>query len=219
MCCFGRGKKTIDEVCRFTKARKIFAIDPSIVPLGVETEELILVSQAVMQKMSGVQTPEGVLAIVNMPKNGDFKGFKRVLGLDGINDPGNLGTLLRTALALGWEGVFLLPGCADPFNDKALRAAKGAPFRLPIKSGSWEELEKLGKSHHLESYAADLEGVFPGDVPLKKGILLVLGSESHGLSLAAAKNCQKVTIPMPGMMESLNVGVAGGILMYLLRKG
>lgn len=213
------GVKTVEEVCKFHRALRIFVVEPAIIPPGVEMEEMVLVSGPVMQKLSGVQSPEGIIAVVPMPLNADFKGKKRILALDGINDPGNIGTLLRTALALGWDGAYLLPGCADPFNDKALRASRGAPFRLPMIEGDWVHLKKLMEENNWKPYAADLDGIKPSEVSAKDALLLVLGSESHGLSKTAKDACEAVTIPMPGDMESLNVGVAGGLLMYLWGPG
>jgi TrmH family RNA methyltransferase len=213
------GVKIVGEVCRQTPAQMIFAVDPERIPQGVKAQETVLVTEAVMQKISGVQTPEGVVAVVPLPAQGNLAGCKRVIALDGLNDPGNVGALLRSALALGWEGAFLLPGCADPYNDKALRASKGAPFRLPIREGTWEDLDALIQQQNWHPLAADLAGIKPEQVPSKDKLLLVLGSEAHGLSEAAKSRCQAVTIPIPGEMESLNVAVAGGVLMYVLRLG
>ncbi len=213
------GVKTVEEVCKFHPAVRIFVVEPAIIAPGVEMDEMILVSIPVMQKLSGVQTPEGIIAVVPMPKTGNFKGKKRILVLDGINDPGNVGTLLRTALALGWDGAYILPGCADPYNDKALRASRGAPFRLPIIEGDWPQLEKMIQAEKWKPYAADLEGKKPSDVNLQEPIMLVVGSEAHGLSEVVQAECEPVSIPMPGEMESLNVAVAGGLLMYLWGPG
>lgn len=213
------GVKTVEEVCKFHPATKIFVIEPAVIPPGVEMDEMVMVSGPVMQKLSGVQAPEGIIAVVPMPKKGDLKGKKRILVLDGINDPGNIGTLLRTALALGWDGAYLLPGCADPYNDKALRASRGAPFRLPIIEGDWGQLEKMIETEKWKPFAADLEGMKPSEVNIKDPIVLVMGSESHGLSKEVREACEPVSIPMPGAMESLNVAVAGGLLMYLWGPG
>ena len=88
-----------------------------------------------MKKISGMQTPEGLVVEIEMPKPAPLEGLKYLLALDGVSDPGNVGALLRTALALGWQGIFILDESCDPFNDKALRSARGATFRLPL---AWE---------------------------------------------------------------------------------
>lgn len=125
-------------------------------------------------------------------------------------------------------GVFLLPGCCDPFNEKALRASRGACFQLPIVSGSWYYLEALKDEFQMKLLAGHPESreeLRPvsqlsqelvnslADVPL----CLVLGSEGHGLSEKSERVCELVSIPMAGEFESLNVSVAGGIFLYMLQ--
>ncbi|KAH0454100.1 hypothetical protein IEQ34_016024 [Dendrobium chrysotoxum] len=144
-------------------------------------------------------------------------------------DPGNVGTLLRSSLAFKWDVVFLLPGCCDPFNEKALRAARGASFQIPIIYGNWLHLEALASrfqmkmlAGHPENYAEassqiSLLSAKLADSLANRPLCLVLGSEGHGLSLEALQSCELVAIPMAGMFESLNVSVAGGIFLYMLQ--
>ncbi len=141
-----------------------------------------------------------------------------MLALDGISDPGNLGNILRTALALGWEGVFILHEGCDPFNEKTMRAARGANFRIPIQSGTIEDLKILIQTNKLLPYVASLKGTSVTSLTPNENTILVLGNEAHGPSEEIVNLCQSVKIPMPGDMESLNVSVAGGILMFMLRK-
>jgi TrmH family RNA methyltransferase len=186
--------------------------------LPIPAAEKWLVSSSLMDKMSGMVSSEGIIAEVQMPPFASLEGVHWIVALDGISDPGNLGTLLRTALALGWQGVYLLPGSCDPFNEKAMRAARGAHFRLPIRSGTAEELERLIEQNKLQPLVADLMGTVPQELSKEKGRLLVLGNEAHGARPEVRRLCSPVTIAMPGEMESLNVAIAGGILMYELRK-
>lgn len=173
----------------------------------------------------------------------------RLLALEGVQDPGNLGTLLRTAAAFGWRGAWLLPGCADPFGAKAVRAARGAQLRSPLVTGpgaGWDALEAFAAAHGARLVAAALPGQVGGDgdeaVEKKKerrggggddggngtstknianNIILVLGSEGQGLSAEALRRCDaSLSVPMvEGAMESLNVAVAGGVLMFALGGG
>lgn len=124
--------------------------------------------------------------------------------------------------------MFLLPGCCDPFNDKALRSSRGAVFRLNLAAGDWTHFESVCAARKLVCYGGDPEYAtyppvsFEQPNGLQKALQepklsLVLGNESNGLSGQARRVCQPVAIPMAGDMESLNVAVAGGILMYLLR--
>jgi RNA methyltransferase, TrmH family len=207
------GGKPIKEVANHIKKLIISESSPHFEEISAP--EKIIVSEAVMKKISGMSSPEGVVAEINMPLYEDYHKWNYILVLDGINDPGNLGTLLRTALAFGWDGVFLLPNCCDPYNEKTIRAARGAHFKLPLAKGQAEDLEKL---KCFQALVADLHGEDPQKLPLEGKRLLVLGNEAQGPGPLVRKFCRPVSLPMMGEMESLNVAVAGGILLYLLRK-
>ncbi|MBX7066518.1 MAG: RNA methyltransferase [Parachlamydiales bacterium] len=193
------GRKMTNEL----PIETLITLEPSDIPC----KEEILVTEPILKKITGLQAPDGFAAEIAMPKPQDLHGKNWVLILDRISDPGNLGTLLRTALALGWEGVILTAGSVDLFNDKALRAGKGAQFHLPY---SYQEI------HGLHLYTADLEGTPLDEVQPKLPLGLILSSEGHGArEWAGAK---KITIPMRGEVESLNVAASGAILLYAMRK-
>jgi TrmH family RNA methyltransferase len=182
---------------------------------GIDAEEIVIALPEIIKKITGLQNPEGVAAVVPLPHFADLSRSKKLVVLDGLSDPGNVGTLLRTALALGWDGAFLTTGSSDPFNEKAVRAAKGATFRLPLCLGSWDELSLLLSDRAV--FVADAQGE-----PIKRGVQnkkigLILGNEARGLSPQAKKTGNPVSIPMSPKMESLNVASAGAILMYALR--
>ncbi|MBA3958374.1 MAG: RNA methyltransferase [Parachlamydiaceae bacterium] len=213
------GSKLIGEVCPYHPTKMVISYSLESIPIGVKADEIVLVNESVMRKISGVMSPEGIIAEVTKPASASLKDKKRILACDGVSDPGNMGTLMRTALGLGWDGFFILESSCDPFNDKALRASKGATFRIPIAFGSWNDLEQLAKENLLTCLVADMEGKPLDTCEKAKNILLVLSNEARGASAEALKLCQPITIPMPGAMESLNVAVAGGIMMYHLRHG
>jgi len=210
------GVKVVNEILMKHPIKALFALETSLVPVGIDQKNVYIVNEAILQKVSGTQTPEGLIVEIEMPVKTSLQDMTHLIALDGVNDPGNMGTLLRSALALGWEGVFILESSCDPYNDKAIRAARGATFRLPIATGNWNDLEKLIASNNLTPIAADIDGEPLPEFSIPQKVLLVLGNEARGISHEAQKLCQKVTIPMPGNMESLNVAVAGGILMYSL---
>lgn len=210
------GVKPVAEICLHTCAKVIMACNPDLLPENIQTEKLLIVPETIIEKISGMMNSEGVLAEFPMPTQSDLKNKSPLLVLDGINDPGNLGTLLRTALALGWQGVFLVGEGTDLYNEKVLRAARGAHFRLPLRQGSWGELKALAIHNQLKPLLADLEGQTPQEIKGDK-ILLILSNEAHGPSKEAMEWCQRVTIPISTKMESLNVSTAGAILMYLLQ--
>lgn len=213
------GKTVIEEVCKHHRAKKLLVNEPESIPQDTFADEIIVVNDAILKKISGTQSFPSTdwIAEVELPQYHSLHNLQWIVAFDGISDPGNLGTLLRTALALGWQGAYLLENSCDPFNDKALRSAKGATFRLPMASGNWENLKKIVKSNNLHPLIADIEGKSLSTVAHQRGILLVLGSEAHGPSPESLQMGEKVCIPMPGNMESLNVSVAGGILMYVLK--
>jgi TrmH family RNA methyltransferase len=187
------------------------------------SDQVCYVTPQILKKITGLENPEPIAAEIAMPPPSDLSKANFLLILDGISDPGNLGTLLRTARALGWEGAFLTSKSTDPFNEKALRAAQGASFTLPWKSGTWEELSALLHHKKMLLFAADTSGM---DLALCKTshaskahcIALALGNETHGLSSALKQRSTLVAIPMQGGMESLNVATAGAILMYELKS-
>lgn len=210
------GIKMVTEVCQHIAPKSLFVLDPSLIPSGLKPGTVVTVSEEVLAKITATPSPEGIVAEVPIPAQASLQGKKRLIALDGVNDPGNMGTLLRTALALGFEGAFLFHDCCDPCNDKALRAAKGATFQLPMRNGTWEELKAFADREGLPLYAADLNGTPASETRFPQGLILVLGSEAHGLSLPTRVECQKITIPQRGAIDSLNVAVAGGILMYVI---
>ena len=161
--------------------------------------------------------PEGILATFALPLMNQLKKSQRLLALDAIQDPGNMGTLLRTCLALGWDGCFLLPGCTDPFSDKALRAAKGATFFLPLVTGSWDDLFTFSKANRLRLLLADVAGKSVASFSLDEPLCLVMGNESKGISENVKDLFEHISIPMSGAMQSLNVSSAAAILLHLLR--
>lgn len=175
---------------------------------------------AVLQKITATEDPQSVAALVEIrPRDlGDFapdRGF--VLVLDQIRDPGNLGTLIRTADALGAAGVVLLKDTADLYNPKVVRSTMGSLFHLPVLTGvEPADLETWCRKNGYALWATALEGaedMTKLQWPAKTA--LVLGSEAEGVSPELLKAAdQKVKIPMAGQAESLNVAVAGGIVMF-----
>jgi TrmH family RNA methyltransferase len=139
-----------------------------------------------------------------------------VLILDQIRDPGNLGSILRTAAAAGVQLVYLPPDSVDPYSPKVLRAGMGAHFRLPIRNASWEEILRCRADNHLRLFLASSdEGFSYQDVDFKPPLALIVGGEARGASSTAEEQAdQKVHIPMPGGAESLNAGAAAAILVF-----
>jgi len=183
----------------------------SLAAAGVDLEP---VTENLMQSISETETPQGVLAVVENkplppPESPDF-----VLVPDAIRDPGNLGTLLRTAAAAGVQVVFLPPETADAFAPKVVRAGMGAHFRLPIAALGWDELRTRLKG--LQIYLAEMEASTScWQADFRRPLALIVGGEAEGASRQAIELAdEQVHIPMPGRVESLNAAVAGAILMF-----
>jgi TrmH family RNA methyltransferase len=176
--------------------------------------EPIPVSAAVMQAAAGTQTPQGLLAVLQIPAAPLPAPLTFLLVLDGVRDPGNLGAILRTAAAAGVEGALLGPGSADPYQPKAVRAAMGAHFKLPVRTAEWEEIEAqaAGLQVFLADAAAETDHT---DAALTNPLSLVIGGEAHGAGPEIARlSPVRLRIAMPGGVESLNAAVAAGILMF-----
>jgi TrmH family RNA methyltransferase len=182
----------------------------------VEVEEI---TSELLQSLSETETSQGiiaVLALTNLPSSGIPAPnlLTYILIPDQIRDPGNLGTLLRTAAAAGVDAVFIPPDTTDAFAPKVVRAGMGAHFRLPIISMSWDAISQQLTGKNI--FIADANGeTTHWDADFKAPLALIVGSEAEGVSAAACQLAtQLIRIPMPGQMESLNAGVAGAVLMY-----
>jgi TrmH family RNA methyltransferase len=177
---------------------------------NVEVEQ---VSETLFNSISETENPQGILVVLNhillpIPQSLDF-----ILIVDQIRDPGNLGTLLRSAAAAGVQAVFLPPETTDAFAPKVVRAGMGAHFRLPISSLTWEEIQTATKA--LKIYLADTQGIPCWETDFRLPLALIVGGEAEGAT-DKARNLANlaVNIPMPGKAESLNAGVAGAILLF-----
>ena len=201
--------------CRFalydeTLSKRGMSQVESLKSRGVDVEE---VSASVMKSISETEAPQGILAVLEqtqlpLPDSPNF-----ILIPDRIRDPGNLGTLLRSAAAAGVQTVLIPPETTDAFAPKVLRSGMGAHFRLPIHSMNWEEIAKATTG--MQIYVADMDGSSCWEMDLSKSVALIVGNEAEGASESARKLANgKISIPMSGEMESLNAGAAGSVLMF-----
>ncbi|HLM68116.1 MAG TPA: RNA methyltransferase [Longimicrobium sp.] len=168
------------------------------------------------------ETPQGVLAVAEIPRAGlaaiPLDADPAVLlVLDAVQDPGNFGTLVRTAEALGAAGVVALPGTVDPWNPKSVRAAMGSSFRLPVVETGWEALEPWLREHGIVTVASAVGAPPPESLPRRAA--LVLGNEGAGVSADTLRRADvTLGIPLRGRAESLNVAAAGAILLHELLR-
>lgn len=181
------------------------------------------VSESELASAADTESPQGVLAIAAMPaaELSAPIGPARYLVLDALQDPGNVGTVIRTAAALGVTATLALPGTVDLWNGKVVRSSMGALFHHPVHALSWEDLAGFLARHDVALWAADMHGdplpeVANGGLPAR--IALVVSNEGSGLSPhVAAAVARRLSIPMDPKVESLNVAVATSIVLYALR--
>ena len=177
----------------------------------------IPVNEAVLASVSDTETPQGVAAAVKTPDTTPPKVYPEglIVTLDRVQDPGNLGTILRTADAFGAKGLLLSEGCADPFSPKTLRAAMGSTYHIPVWQGDIvSELERL-KAQGFFAVCGHLKGkeALP-ELPQKR--VIIIGNEANGASDEVAEKAYLYRLPMKGRAESLNAAIAAAILIYKL---
>ncbi len=188
--------------------------------LGQEGVPCFLTEAKLLREVSAVETPQGILCAAKMPvytQDEVIKKAARLLLLDGLQDPGNLGTLFRTALASGMTGIVCMKGSVDPFNPKALRSTMGAVFKIPfLKEHEPEETASLLKQEGIPVFCCDPRAdASCYETDFGSVYALVIGNESRGVSQSLLGRCsQKVSIPLSGQVESLNAAVAGAVIMY-----
>jgi TrmH family RNA methyltransferase len=192
--------------------------------LPPDAEHLLLPAD-VFSSAVATEQPQGIAALVHPPASTPEMLFRSpaphvlaplILVLAGLQDPGNVGTLIRSAEAFAASGILLLPGTASPWNPKALRASAGSAFRVPAVNATENEALALLAQYNIPAIAAVARAGAPvSEAPLAEPCALLIGNEGAGLSntlIAAAAH--RITIPMPGNVESLNAAIAGSLLLY-----
>ncbi|MHC5227484.1 TrmH family RNA methyltransferase [Enterococcus sp. LJL99] len=186
-----------------------------------DNEKIIFASEEVIKSLSELPTSQGILAVVTMNEDqfsGDFEGSW--LLLDNVQDPGNVGTMIRTADAAGFNGVVIGEGTADIYSTKVLRSMQGSNFHLPILRSNLSIVVDSFLTKNKPIYGTELneEAVIYNTIPKQESFGLILGNEGQGVSKELlAKTTKNIYIPIKGQAESLNVAIAAGILMYQLK--
>ena len=223
---FAEGPKLCLELAKSCTPRAMYATAAAL----AKTPELAQFDPAeiaphVAEKLSGTKSNQGVFALFEtpVPPADTLDTARRILMLEGVQDPGNVGTLLRSAAAFGFDGVILSEGCASVYAPKTLRASMGAAVRIPvIETGAMPQAIALLREKGITCLAAALyqsqplsaaKAGYPG------GVCVVIGSEGQGLTDETIAACNStVRIPMTDRVESLNAGIAGSILLWHFRE-
>ncbi|MCM3619391.1 RNA methyltransferase [Sutcliffiella horikoshii] len=183
--------------------------------------ELIYAVPNVFKEISETETPQGVAAICRIPEENEHSILpgQKILLLDNVQDPGNVGTMIRTADAAGMDMVILGEGCADLYSSKVIRSTQGSIFHLPIVRGDLKSYINQCRELQTPVYGTSLQNGIPfHEVQPSGTFALILGNEGKGMAQEHLDMTdQNLYIPIHGQSESLNVGVAAGILMYYLR--
>jgi TrmH family RNA methyltransferase len=216
------GLKMVDEALQMDLARALLIdMDKLNEYQGLTASascEAYAVSPHILASVCDTKTPQGVAALVSLQDTEDLYGLGQlIVALDGVQDPGNVGTILRTADAAGFSGMLLSEECADLYSPKCLRATMGSIFRLKalVAPSLPEALAKLKKTGY-SLLSGELSGTpFYERTGVGSRLCLVIGSEGSGISKAVSGICtHRLTLPMRGGAESLNAAVAAGIMMY-----
>ena len=213
------GTKLLQEAIQYWPGLETVILSDGVQASVPEQVQLVRVPEDVMQSISPMQSPQGALFVCRLPENKKFAPVPGMLLLDGIQDPGNLGTILRTADALDVP-VVLLEGCADPYSHKVVRASMGAVFRTPPVSANWEDVKAACKERGipvavtaLSESAKDLRRAKLADMAV------VIGSEGQGVRQEILDSADaQLIIPMNPRCESLNAAVAATIVMWQMKK-
>ncbi|MEG1263460.1 MAG: RNA methyltransferase [Clostridia bacterium] len=223
------GEKLLREALRGGLVPRVLLYDqaralPELIrPFEASGAACYRVTDNVLEAVCSTRTPQGCCCAFALPDlTIDFLDPPaRLVALDGVQDPGNVGTIWRTADAAGFDGLLLGEGSADPFSPKVQRAAMGSGFRVRCAQASdlSQTLAQFGRAGY-QIVASSLQGEpFYGHAPLGDKYVLVIGSEAHGVSAQVARQAtMRLKLPMRGGAESLNAAVAAGIMMYEMTK-
>ena len=195
-----------------------------LVQTDLNVSSVYVVQDPIFDKIEHSVNGQGILGIAKKYVN-DLHSFivedGLYVALDGVQDPGNLGTIIRTAVAAGAKGIFLLKGTVDPYNEKCVRSTMSALCNIPIfEDVTLSEFYDFIKDNTIKTYVTSLENSKPyHTISYAKRTMIILGNEGNGVSREIIEMCdQAITIPMYGDIESLNVSIAAALCMYKVRE-
>lgn len=195
-----------------------------LVQTGFTVSSVYVVQDPIFDKIEHSVNGQGILGIAKKCVN-DLHSLivedGLYVALDGVQDPGNLGTIIRTAVAAGAKGIFLLKGTVDPYNEKCVRSTMSALCNIPIfEDVTLSEFYDFIKDNTIKTYVTSLDNAKPyHTISYSKRTMIILGNEGNGVSRDIIEMCdQAITIPMYGDIESLNVSIAAALCMYKVRE-
>ncbi len=214
------GFHLVEEALKAGYVLELIVAENVDLPPGMDYGDIPVtaVSEEAARTLADTETPQGIFAVCQIPRDQKYPDGKKYLLIDSVQDPGNLGTLIRTADACGVDAIVAGRGCVDIYNGKVVRSAQGSHFHLPVVSGNLFEWVKFLKEKGIPVFGTALEnGVEFRSVPPQDAFALIVGNEGSGVNRDLLKETDKnLYIPIIGKSESLNVAVAAGILLYYL---
>ena len=213
------GTKLLEEAVKYYSGLHTVILSEGVDAVVPEGVRVVRVPEDVMASVSPMEAPQGALFLCRLPEKAQFMPQRGMLILDGIQDPGNIGTILRTADALEIP-VVLLEGCADPYSHKVVRASMGAVFRTSVIQSTWEEVRaacmQAGIPVAVTALSERAKDIREADL---SQMAVVIGSEGRGVRREVRENadCERI-IPMNPRCESLNAGIAAAICMWQMKK-
>lgn len=218
--CFVETEKVVDDLLAQGKKFSALFVEPAkeMKYSNIKTE-LYVITREISKELSSTVTADGVFGIVKIEKVSFDAPSKPFLVLDRIQDPANVGAIMRSAVAFGYDELYMID-CAYPFNSKVIRSSMGHVFNIKINSIDENKFIEIAKLRDLHLISADMSGKsIKTPINLPKIFGLIMGNEGQGVSANLQKLCKTtVAIPMSEKVESLNVAVSAGILMYHLKK-
>ena len=213
------GTKLLEEAVKWWQGLETVILTDDVQVQLPNRVRVVRVPRDIMEYISPMQTPQGALFLCRLPETKEFIPEPGMLLLDGIQDPGNLGTILRTADALQIP-VVLLEGCADPYSHKVVRASMGAVFRTPVQQTTWEEAKRhcaeAGVDIAVTALSDDARDI--RNAPLET-MAVVIGSEGQGVRNEILQSAtHRLIIPMNPDCESLNAAIAAAIVMWQIKN-
>lgn len=187
----------------------------------IDEETTIIVTESIINKLSFTKTPQNIMGIAKQ-NTFDKKDCNRVLVLDTLQDPGNVGTLIRSALAFNYDKIYVSESTVDVYNEKVIRASQGAIFKINVVKKELNDIYRLLKKNEFDIIVTSLtnNSIYLEELEKKERFAIVLGNEGNGVSEVSLKNASRVVkIRMSDKIDSLNVAVAGSIVMYNLTEG
>lgn len=215
------GIKSVHDAIKSGQTLSMIAVSKSFFEenkfLYPQDTEVLIADDSIFAGLCDTLTPQGIIAVIKMKDTGEFKfNGESFVYCDNVQDPGNLGTIIRTAEAAGMSAVLLSPECVDIYSPKVVRASMGSYFNIDIIPNVGHDKLYDMKKNGMNIIGGSLRDntIDYRSADYSKPVMLVLGNEANGISDEVLDLCQSVKIPIYGKAESLNVSVAAGILIY-----